>query len=578
MNATKLRAAARSWYTIHNETEEPDTAEVLIYEQIGESFWGGGVGAKQFAEDFAAITAPNINVRINSPGGMVFEGYAIANAIERHPSSVTTHIDGLAASIASVIALAGDKVVMASNGLFMIHEPWSVAIGPADELRKEAALLDKISGQIIDIYEAKSGQPRDDIAAAMNAETWYTAAEALELGYVDEVTGASNAQDSFDLSPFNFRHYPGLPGALAPAAAATIPAPGPGTATTTEREATVTTATAPQVPAYVPVATTQDPFPYRATTKDERGQTASMFRDAYRAQFHRDDAAAERFQLATRIMAEAGESADIAEIIPTQYRPDLYVGQLPVRRPVIEAYSRGSLDGPNPIRVPKFSLASGLMADHVENTNPTDGVYETTEQIITPKAVSGQYTGSREQFEGASPAFDGLVLSAIKNEYAADSEAYAAAVFLAGATAGTAVDISNGVTADVLQRMITFNDTRKQAADSFLAGTSLFPELVKEKDGSNRPMNPIIGATNASGQAGSKLLTVNVAGYETPYCGSIAGGLLGAYDDALTWESGLRTWVWEEVVGPAQIRIASFGYIVSAVLRAAGLLKFSTQA
>lgn len=583
MKPTNRRAASRSWYRIHNETETPDTAEVLIYEQIGESFWGGGVSAKQFAEDFAAITAPNINVRINSPGGSVFDGQAIFNAIDRHPSKVTTHIDGLAASIASVIALAGDEVVMASNALYMIHDPWAAAVGDASEMRKTADLLDKIAGQLVDTYAAKSGQEPAYIAEAMHAETWYTAAEALDLGLVDRIAGETSEDPgaSFDMTPFNYRNYPGRARALAPVAAATIPAAARRAVIPNEQENPVdqsTTAVAEPPVAHVPTARVQDAFPYRPGVRDERGAHASMFRDGFRARFDNDNEAAARFNLATRILADAGEQADVNEIIPTQYRTDLYVGQLPVRRPVIEAFSRGNLTSIAPQLIPKFNSASGLIADHVENTNPASGTFTTTEQTVQPKAVSGVYDGSREMFEAATPELDGLIITAIRNEYAADSEAYAAATFLAGATAGTVVDISNGVTMQVQARMITFATTRKVAADSFLAGTTLFPELANQVDSLGRPMNPFIGAANAPGQVSSKLLSINVGGYETPLVPSITDGLLGKFEDAFTWESGLRTWKWEEVGGPATIRIAAFGYISCGVTRAAGLLKFATQA
>jgi ATP-dependent Clp endopeptidase proteolytic subunit ClpP len=581
MKPTNRRAASRSWYRIHNETEEPDTAEVLIYEQIGESFWGGGVSAKQFAEDFAAITAPNINVRINSPGGSVFDGQAIFNAIDRHPSKVTTHIDGLAASIASVIALAGDEVVMASNALYMIHDPWAAAVGDASEMRKTADLLDKIAGQLVDTYAAKSGQEPADIAEAMHAETWYTAAEALDLGLVDRIAGETSEDPgaSFDMAPFNYRNYPGAR-ALAPVAA-TIPAAARRAVNPTEQENPVdqSTMAVAEVPAaHVPTAHVQDAFPYRPGVRDERGAHASMFRDGFRARFDNDAEAAARFNLATRILADAGTQSDINEIIPTQYRTDLYVGQLPVRRPVIEAFSRGTLTSVAPQKVPKFSTASGLMADHVENTNPASGTFVTTEQTISPKAVSGVYDGSREMFEAATPELDGLVMTAIRNEYASDSETYAATTFLAGATVGTVVDISNGVTMQVLARMITFAANRKAAADAFLAGTTLFPELATQIDSTGRPLNPFIGAANAPGQVSSKLLSVAVGGYETPFVPSLTDGLLGKFEDAFTWESGIRTWKWEEVAGPATIRLAAFGYISCGVTRAAGLLKFATQA
>jgi ATP-dependent Clp endopeptidase proteolytic subunit ClpP len=175
----------KKWYEIVNKV---DRAEIWIYEQIGEDFWtGGGVTAKGFQKELAAVKASQIDLHINSPGGEVFDGITIYNLIKQHPANVTTYIDGLAASIASVIALAGDSVIMAENALFMIHNPWGMAIGSADEMRKKADTLDKVGGSLVATYTAKTGKEDIEITELMNAETWMNADEALELGFIDEI-------------------------------------------------------------------------------------------------------------------------------------------------------------------------------------------------------------------------------------------------------------------------------------------------------------------------------------------------------------------------------------------------------
>lgn len=575
------------WWEIRNATA--DTAEVFIYEQIGESLWADGVTAKGFVQDLQQVTAPNIHLRINSPGGSVFDGQAIYNALVRHPANVTTFIDGVAASIASVIALAGDRVVMAQNALFMIHDPSSRVAGTADDMRKMADLLDKVTQQLVDTYAERTGLEDDDIRDAMAAETWYTADEALEAGFIDEVGDSLDMAASFDMAALGYQNYGralvarnfdvpvGMLGA--PQSPAATEAAGPTEGETVDESTAVAEATgtppAAPAPAYIPRATVRDPFPYRATVRDERGIQASFFRDMIRAQH--DPEAADRYRIATTMIQNAnGVQSDVNEIIPSIYRPDMFVGQLSNSRPMIDSFQRQTIDGPNAIRVPKFNSASGLMADHVEDTNPTTGAFTTTEVTITPKAVSGLFTGSREMFEGSTPAVDALIMNAILEEYAAESETYAATTFLAGATAGTVVDISNGVTLQVVERMITFQANRKRPAEVFLAGTTLFPELVKQVDTTGRPLNPYVGATNAFGTGSA--LAVNVGGIVTPYVASLADGLLGVREDAVTFESGLRMWRWEERNGPANIEIAAFGYIGCAVLRATGLLKFATQA
>lgn len=175
------------WYEIKNKSA--DKAEVWIYDQIGEDFWtGGGVTAKGFQKELSEIKAKQIDLHINSPGGSVFDGITIYNLLKQHAASVTTYIDGLAASIASVIALAGDRVVMAENALFMIHNPSGVVMGDAADMRKTADLLDKIRSTMTDVYVKKTRYPDDEINSMLDAETWMTAKEAIEHGFVDEIT------------------------------------------------------------------------------------------------------------------------------------------------------------------------------------------------------------------------------------------------------------------------------------------------------------------------------------------------------------------------------------------------------
>ncbi len=178
----QARPAARSWFEIRNATD--DTAELLIYDEIGG--WCGWY-ADEFVEQLATITAPNLTVRINSPGGSVFEGIAIANALRSHPATVTTQVDGIAASIASVIALAGDRLVMMPNSQLMIHDASGFCMGDAADMAQMATLLEQQSDNLADVYAARAGGTREEWRARMQAETWYLAAEAVEAGLADEV-------------------------------------------------------------------------------------------------------------------------------------------------------------------------------------------------------------------------------------------------------------------------------------------------------------------------------------------------------------------------------------------------------
>jgi ATP-dependent Clp protease protease subunit len=195
----------KKWYEI--KAQVGGVAEVWIYKEIGEGLFGEGVAAKTFVPELNAITAGQIDLHINSPGGNLFDGQAIYNALVRHPAAVTTYVDGIAASIASVIALAGDTVVMPSNAMLMIHNPiGSVLWGNSDEMRRTADVLDKVRETILNVYEEHSTKDREELAAAMDAETWLTAADAVEYGFADEVGAELKLAARYDLS--HFRNAP----------------------------------------------------------------------------------------------------------------------------------------------------------------------------------------------------------------------------------------------------------------------------------------------------------------------------------------------------------------------------------
>ncbi len=198
------------WYSITNKA---DKAEIWIYEMIGEDFWtGGGVTAKNFQKELSEIKASQIDLHINSPGGAVFDGITIYNLLKQHPANITTYIDGLAASIASVIALAGDKVIMAENALYMVHNPEGLAMGTATDMRSLADVLDKIASTMVGTYVSKTKKPETDIKAMLDAETWMTADEALEAGFIDEISGEMDMAACAKFIPVmakaGFKHIP----------------------------------------------------------------------------------------------------------------------------------------------------------------------------------------------------------------------------------------------------------------------------------------------------------------------------------------------------------------------------------
>lgn len=162
-------------------------AEIQLYGEIGDSFWGGTSDA-----DFASMLKDHgpgdLTVVINSPGGDVFAGVSIYNQLRRHPGNVSVVVEGLAASIASVIAMAGDTIEVSGSSFLMIHNPWTIAVGESKEFRKTADLLDSVKAEIIEAY-ATRGVDDQQISDWMDEETWFNGAEAVAAGLADIAAG-----------------------------------------------------------------------------------------------------------------------------------------------------------------------------------------------------------------------------------------------------------------------------------------------------------------------------------------------------------------------------------------------------
>ncbi len=165
-------------------------AEIVLYGAIGASFWEDSITAKQFSEEMKKIdsSVKEISVRINSPGGDVFDGISIYNRLKQHPAKKTVYIDGLAASIASIIALAGDEIVMGDGALYMIHLPWSVAMGNRNDFENTINRLMDVEEQMVGIYAKKTGMDRSEIRSMLEKETWLNSSEAVEMGFATTVS------------------------------------------------------------------------------------------------------------------------------------------------------------------------------------------------------------------------------------------------------------------------------------------------------------------------------------------------------------------------------------------------------
>lgn len=185
-----------NWYAIR---ARGSGAEVAIYDEIG----AHGVSAKGFLAELGALPEGTpVDLRLNSPGGSVFDAVAIHNALKRHEGPVTVWIDGIAASAASYVAMAGDEIVMPENAFLMIHDPAGLVMGTAEDMRAMAEALDKVKGSLVSGYAAKSGRTTEEVSGLMSAETWFDASDAVAQGFADRLIDPVRIVSRFDIGRF----------------------------------------------------------------------------------------------------------------------------------------------------------------------------------------------------------------------------------------------------------------------------------------------------------------------------------------------------------------------------------------
>lgn len=225
-----LNVEGRKWFTVEpvaaTDPDAPSTARIRLYDAIGYGWFG--VTAKDFVAELDGLDVEQIDLHINSPGGLCSEAIAIKNALVQHPAKVTAYVDGMAASAATVVAMGADEVVMMPDSEMMIHDAWMVCVGPAADMHSAGDRLDQVSNNIAAMYARKAGGTRDEWRSIMSDadETWYSADEAVAAGLADRVDGEADPQESAaakarfaDAAAALFQH-PGRAAAPAPAALA----------------------------------------------------------------------------------------------------------------------------------------------------------------------------------------------------------------------------------------------------------------------------------------------------------------------------------------------------------------------
>lgn len=259
----------RQWYKISNSAGGPVVVD--IYDEIG--YWG--VMAAEFQRELSAITATEITVNLNSPGGEIFEGIAIYNALRTHPANITVRVSSLAASIASVIAQAGDRIIMQTGSQMMIHEGSGLCMGDAADMRQMAELLDRQSDNIASIYAERAGGTTEEWRERMQAETWFNAEEAVAAGLANEVEAPARQDQAqpaepvtahWDLSVFQYAGREAAPAPVVNTATAVEPpvAPEPAAAPAAVEHPEPQAAEPPAIetpePAEPPAAPEPDPW------------------------------------------------------------------------------------------------------------------------------------------------------------------------------------------------------------------------------------------------------------------------------------------------------------------------------
>lgn len=472
----------RPWYQI--TAHAPEQTEILIYDQIGEGLLSEGVTAKQFVSELQEVTTPRITLRINSPGGSVFDGLAIYNALRAHPAQVTSRIDGLAASIASVIALAGERVEMAANALFMIHNPAGGTHGSAAELRKTADLLDKVRDTMVATYAPRCALTDDELLAAMDAETWYSAAEAAELGFADAITDTVPLAASFDMSAF--RRPPATRAGVSDvaASAATLP---------TKKE---------------------DPMTEAAATPAEPSEQLRTYATNAAAIF-RDSAAASRSlptltewiiasgrsdqprlaEYARRIRAAANDTlkTDVPGLIPAPIVTPV-VSLRDAQAPLFNALGPNAAPDGASFRIPKITTNLAAAVNQAELADVT-GPIDVADVVVTMSFVKRSVNISYEAIQYSNPGVVGVAQSELVDAVLLGCEAIVKVTLEAATGTNTAVVIAlNG--SDVWSKLSgavsAFYAASGQMPDVFATAPDVWAKLAGFVNAQGQPLIPTV--------------------------------------------------------------------------------------
>ena len=414
-----------NWLSYSPRAAANEPANIQIFDQIGEDwFSNSGVTAKSFAETLQAVGPGPLNVEINSPGGNVWDGLAIYNMLRGRQAPVTTKVVGVAASIASIIALAGDTVEIADAALMMIHDPSGLAAGTSEDMRKMADALDQHAAILAGVYEKKTGKTASAIRAAMKAETWFTSAEAIDFGLADSITekqpamqanaarawvsaalsklstGSTNAvADGANTAPTSQTPHnmeTKTPDPVVPAAPA---APAPAAPAAIDIEAIVAKAVAAAISAKAPTAAPA-PEPIAPRIENIGNPLIEAHRKMQAGAQRRDFLIQNHAELLRQASIHAPQNANtFTSTLVVDYLADALITVAPTRLALVNAFSRNvGLDNLRPLAVVRVKrYTTGTAAQ----TNPTNWETNNDSQLsatsVTVDQISKNFTVTQQE-------------------------------------------------------------------------------------------------------------------------------------------------------------------------------------
>ena len=414
-----------NWLSYSPRAAANEPANIQIFDQIGEDwFSNSGVTAKSFAETLQAVGPGPLNVDINSPGGNVWDGFAIYNMLRGRQAPVTTKVVGVAASIASIIALAGDTVEIADAALMMIHDPSGLAAGTSEDMRKMADALDQHAAILAGVYEKKTGKTASAIRAAMKAETWFTSAEAIDFGLADSITekqpamqanaarawvtaalsklstGSTNAvADGANTAPTSQTPHnmeTKTPDPVVPAAPA---APAPVAPTAIDIEAIVAKAVAAAISAKAPTAAPA-PEPIAPRIENLGNPLIEAHRKMQAGAQRRDFLIQNHAELLRQASIHAPQNANtFTSTLVVDYLADALITVAPTRLALVNAFSRNvGLDNLRPlavVRVKRYTTGTAAQTNPTNWETNNDSVLAATS--VTVDQISKNFTVTQQE-------------------------------------------------------------------------------------------------------------------------------------------------------------------------------------